>query len=140
MVGATDNKIVLLHNPVPHGGYVTTVFQRVVSHHFSTTLAKQNQPHTITLHLDFLRRTQIGLATFKVKDIKLGRQTSVVHVTLLQDNREEVVGYITNSNIATEQGVSFSTAWSLSPKPKLADVNKSKLMVPLKYSRCNQVT
>jgi hypothetical protein len=97
---------------------------RVVSLHFATTLAKQNQPHTVTLHLDFLRRTQVGPATFIVKDVKLGRQTSVVHVTLQQDGREEVVGYITNSNIATEEGVSFSTAWKLQPAPKPADLSK----------------
>jgi len=97
---------------------------RVVSLHFATTLAKQNQPHTVTLHLDFLRRTQVGPATFVVKDVKLGRQTSVVHVTLLQDGREEVVGYITNSNIATEEGVSFSTAWKLQPAPLPADLSK----------------
>lgn len=97
---------------------------RVVSLHFATTLKKQNQPHTVTLHLDFLRRTQVGPATFVVKDVKLGRQTSVVHVTLLQDGREEVVGYITNSNIATEEGVSFSTAWNLQPAPQSADLSK----------------
>ena len=97
---------------------------RVVSLHFATTLAKQNQPHTVTLHLDFLRRTQVGPATFVVKDVKLGRQTSVVHVTLLQDSREEVVGYITNSNIATEEGVSFDTAWGLQSPPPKADLSK----------------
>lgn len=100
------------------------MFMRVVSLHFATTLARQNQPHTITLHLDFLRRTQIGAATFKVKDVKLGRQTSVVHVTLSQDGREEVVGYITNSNLATEEGVSFPTSWKLQPAPLPADVSK----------------
>lgn len=97
---------------------------QVVRKHFETTLRKQNQPHTITLHLDFLRRTQVGLATFKVKDVKLGRQTSIVHVALSQDGREEVVGYITNSNITTEEGVSYSTAWSLSPPPLPADVSR----------------
>ncbi|KAM0721908.1 hypothetical protein Q7P37_002833 [Cladosporium fusiforme] len=109
---------------VPHGGYVTAVFLRVVSLHFSTTLAAQNQPHTLTLHLDFLRRTQVGPAIFRVKDVKLGRQTAVVHVTLFQEGREEVVGYITNSNIATEQGVSFETSWTLKPTPLLADTSK----------------
>jgi len=109
---------------VPHGGYVTATFQQVVKKHFGTTLRKQKQPHTITLHLDFLRRTQIGLATFKVKDVKLGRQTSIVHVTLSQDGREEVVGYVTNSNIMTEEGVSYPTTWSLDPPPLPADVSK----------------
>lgn len=101
---------------VPHGGYVTSCFQRVVRTHFETTLRKQDQPHTLALHLDFLRRTQTGPATFVVKDVKLGRQTSIVHVTLTQEGREEVVGYITNSNLRKEEGVSFSTKWSLHPK------------------------
>jgi acyl-coenzyme A thioesterase PaaI-like protein len=66
--------------------------QTVVKKHFDTTLRKQDQPHTLALHLDFLRRTQTGPAKFVVKDVKLGRQTSVVHVTLTQGKREEVVG------------------------------------------------
>lgn len=102
---------------VPHGGYVTSTFQQVVRRHFDTTLRKQDQPHTLALHLDFLRRTQTGPATFTVKDVKLGRQTSIVHVTLTQDGREEVVGYITNSNLRKESGVSFPTDWTLHPKP-----------------------
>ena len=102
---------------VPHGGYVTSCFLAVARKHFDTTLRKQDQPHTITLHLDFLRRTQTGLGTFTVKNVKLGRQTSIIHVTLHQDDREEVVGYITNSNIKTETGVTFSTGWELHPIP-----------------------
>jgi hypothetical protein len=101
---------------VPHGGYVTSCFQQVVRKHFDTTLKRQNQPHTIALHLDFLRRTQVGKAIFKVKDVKLGRQTSIIHVNLIQDDREEVVGYITNSNISTETGVTYSTNWNLHPQ------------------------
>ena len=47
-----------------------------------------------------------------------------MHVTLLQDSREEVVGYITNSDIATEEGVSFDTAWKLQSPPPKADLSK----------------
>ena len=102
---------------VPHGGYVTSCFLSVVRKHFDTTLRKQDQPHTIASHLDFLRTTQVGLATFTVKAVKLGRQTSIIHATLIQDDREEVVGYFTNSNINSESGVTFSTEWQLHPKP-----------------------
>ena len=38
-------------------------------------------------------------------------------MTLTQEDREEVVGYITNSNLRKESGVSFPTHWSLHPKP-----------------------
>ncbi|KAK5134293.1 hypothetical protein LTR08_006722 [Meristemomyces frigidus] len=109
---------------VPHGGYVASTFEQVVKTHFDTTLRKQNQPHTMTAHLEFLRRTQLGSATFKVKDVKLGRQTSVVHVTLTQDDREEVVGYFTNSNLNDEAGASFPTGWEIQPKPPPVDVSK----------------
>ncbi|OCK84128.1 hypothetical protein K432DRAFT_320920 [Lepidopterella palustris CBS 459.81] len=111
---------------VPHGGFVTGCFLGVVSTHFNTTLSRQNQPHTITLHLEFLRRTQEGPAIFKVQDVKLGRQASVVHVSMSQDGREEVVGYITNSNFHTEEGVSFDTKYELHPPAPPVDFLKLK--------------
>ena len=102
---------------VPHGGYVTASILSAVRKHFSTTLHQKDHPHTIALHLDFLRRTDNGPAIFKIKDVKLGRQTSIVHVMLYQNGSEEVVGYITNSNINTESGLSFATSWELNPRP-----------------------
>lgn len=111
---------------VPHGGFVTAMFLTVAQDHFKSTLCSQNQPHSIALHLDFLRRTQGGAALFTVRDVKLGRQTSVIHITLSQGSlsnpREEVVGYITNSNFATEEGVTFSTHYQLTPPPPKVDL------------------
>lgn len=97
---------------------------RVSSTHFRTTLSSQNQPHTLALHLEFLRRTQVGPARFVVKDVKLGRQASVIHVTLSQDGREEVVGYVTHGHIPLETGVSLPTGWSLHPPPPAVDLAK----------------
>ena len=102
---------------VPHGGYVTACFMKAVRRHFDTTLHQQRQPHTVSLHLDFLRRTDLGPAIFKVKDVKFGRTTTIVHVMLYQNGSEEVVGYITNSNIDKETGLSFETSWELHPRP-----------------------
>jgi acyl-coenzyme A thioesterase PaaI-like protein len=96
---------------------VTGCVLEVVSAHFATALAQQNQPHTIALHIEFLRRTQVGPAIFHVEDVKLGRQASVVHVRMSQDGREEVIAYATNSNMDTEQGVSFDTQYKLQPPP-----------------------
>lgn len=102
----------------------------MVKKHFETTLKKQNQPHTIALGLNFLRRTEVGEALFTVKDIKLGLRTSIVHVTLSQniDNhlREEVLGYITQSNLTTEEGRTFETAWSLDQPPPPVDLRQLK--------------
>jgi len=96
---------------------VTSIFLQVVKRHFETTLAKQNQPHTLALGLNFLRRTEVGEATFDVKEVKLGRQTSVVHVTLSQNGREEVVGYVTRTNLDREEGRTFDTKWALYQPP-----------------------
>lgn len=95
---------------------------KVAVAHFNGTLAKQNQPHTMTLHLEFVRRTEVGPALFTVKDVKLGRMTSTIHITLSQDGREEVLGYISNSNLTTEDGVSFDTRWTLDPPPPSVDL------------------
>lgn len=102
---------------VPHGGYITSCFLQVAKTHFSKTLSSQNQPHTITLHLEFVRRTEVGPATFKVRDVKVGRLTSTIHVSLFQSGREEVIGYLTNSNIPREEGPSYDTQWRLEPPP-----------------------
>ncbi|KAI8957294.1 thioesterase-like superfamily-domain-containing protein [Daldinia sp. FL1419] len=113
---------------VPHGGVVTSVFLRVAATHFRTTLAAQNQPHTISQHVEFLRRTQEGPATLMVRDIKLGRQTSTIHITLSQEGREEVVGYLTHSNIFTESGLSLETLWSLHPPPPPPPIDFAALL------------
>ncbi|KAI4258339.1 MAG: hypothetical protein LQ352_001277 [Teloschistes flavicans] len=106
---------------VPHGGFVTSCFLSATALHFSTTHASLNQPHTITLHLTFLRRNAVGRARFSFRDMKLGRRTSTVHVALTQgdDKNAEpcVVGYLTQSNLQTETGVSLSTNWQLHPPP-----------------------
>jgi len=109
---------------VPNGGYVTGCVLEVVKKHFDTSLAKQNQPHTIALHVEFLRRTQAGPALFTVEDVKIGRQASVVHVTMEQDGRQEIVAYVTNSNIAAEEGFSFETQHELLPAPPPVDLTK----------------
>ena len=101
---------------------MTATFLKVIEAHFKGTLFAQNQSHTIALHLDFLRRTQAGNALFTVKDTKLGRQTSVIHVTLSQDGREEVVGYITQSNMIAETGVTFKTSYVPHPAPLPVDL------------------
>ncbi|KAI9053472.1 hypothetical protein LZ554_002430 [Drepanopeziza brunnea f. sp. 'monogermtubi'] len=112
--------------PVPHGGFMTAIFLQVAATHFKTTLSSQNQPHTIGLHLDFLRRTQPGAALFTVKDIKLGRQTSNIQIVLTQGGHEEVIASATQGDLVTESGVTFSTDYSLHPLPPPVDLSQLK--------------
>lgn len=100
---------------------------QVATAHFKTTLAAQDQPNTISLHLEFVRRTQEGPALFTVRDVKIGRQTSTIHISLSQDGKEEVAGYITNMNMVKESGLNLETGWKLDPPSPAADLRKLEL-------------
>jgi acyl-coenzyme A thioesterase PaaI-like protein len=108
---------------VPHGGFVTSCIQSAAHLHFSTTLRGRNQPHALTLHLEFLRRTAAGPATITFRDAKLGQQTSTLQFSITQPSpspeppRECVVGLITHSNLSDESGVTLATDWALDPPP-----------------------
>ncbi|KAI1633992.1 thioesterase-like superfamily-domain-containing protein [Biscogniauxia mediterranea] len=106
---------------VPHGGVVTSALLRVAALHFATTLSSARQPHTIIAHVEFLRRTQAGRALVSVRDVKVGRQTSTVHLSLSQGGDDLVVAYVTNGTDLSlgsgDGGVSLETGWALHPPP-----------------------
>jgi hypothetical protein len=94
----------------------------------SVTHPSRSSPHPINLHLEFFKRTSVGQAIFKVKDIKLGARISNVHVTLAQQDDEgiwqdEVEGYIAMSNIGKETGLTLPTDFQLRPAPIAADLH-----------------
>lgn len=130
-----DEDEMLMNFAVPNGGYVTGCVLEVVKEHFNTSLAKQNQPHTIALHIEFLRRTQAGPALFQVEDVKLGRQTSIVHVSMEQEGRQEIVAYVTNSNITVEEGFTFDTQHELLPPPPTVDPTKLEANLDTNWRR-----
>ncbi|KXJ91812.1 thioesterase-like superfamily-domain-containing protein [Microdochium bolleyi] len=91
---------------VPNGGYVTSTLISAVNTHFATTLARLDQPDTMSMQLQFLRRTHAGPGVVTVVDLKLGSGISVVQATFSQDGRDEVQGYVTHMNFARESGLS----------------------------------
>ena len=105
---------------VPNGGYTTTNFLICARTHMQTTHPNLKQPHPINLHLEFLRRTSVGPATFIVRDVKLGSRITNLHMTLTQNNDPKtsiVEGYIMMSNLANEAGLSLDTSYKLHPAP-----------------------
>lgn len=114
---------------MPNGGYITSCFLLVARTHLSSTHSSRSEPHPINLHLEFLRRTSVKLATFIVKDVKLGSRISNLHVTLVQEQedgkrRDAVEGYITMSNMSRETGLSLPTQFQVLPPPLPADLSK----------------
>ena len=127
------------NDAVPNGGYVAAVILGAVRAHFDTTLKKLDQPHPLAMQLQFLRRTESGPGQIVIKDVKTGRQASVVHVTLYQGNREEVVGYITQTNMPKEIGISFPTAFSLHPPVQPFNFKKAESNHDVHWSRIEKV-
>ncbi|KAL2802316.1 thioesterase-like superfamily-domain-containing protein [Aspergillus granulosus] len=96
---------------------------RAVTAHFQDTL-KLNQPHHMTIHAEFSRRAQIGPARLVIKDVKLGRRVSTVHVSLIQHEKEVILGYVTRVNFDIEWGIFINTGWELYPTPCGVDLAK----------------
>ena len=98
---------------------MTSCFLSVARTHFATTCKALNQPHTLALQLNFVRRTSNGPAILIVSELKLGRRTSTIHISLSQGEQPPcVLGYLMQSNFDTEAGISLKTAYSLCPAPK----------------------
>jgi hypothetical protein len=92
------------------------------------THASRSTQHPINLHLEFFRRTSVGQATYRVKDIKLGSRISNLHITLSQGDdqgksHDEVEGYVTMSNIGKETGLTLPTRFELHPRPIAVDLS-----------------
>lgn len=80
---------------VAHGGYLFSLLWKVIAEHFRSSLASYDQPDTIAMHVELLRPAPLGKAEVKVKDVRLGKGSSSVHVSLEQGGKERVVGYAT---------------------------------------------
>lgn len=121
---------------------MATVFLNVLQSYFAKTQSARNQPDTLSLHIEYLRPTQLGPGKLHVTDNKLGRQTSTVHVTLEQNGQVKAVAYavqtnfdqMTGTSLETQRhesradsvwkGVSLPTKYSLEPGPKPCDLQK----------------
>ena len=121
---------------VPNGGYVGSVLLAAAADY----LAPRGQPDTLQVHFQFLGRTAAGPAYVRVQDVKLGRNTSVVHVSLHQGDmldsapwidatastNGEVFAYVTNMDLGAEKGISLPTEWTLSYPPPRPDLHALK--------------
>ena len=103
-------------------------------------MAAYHQPHTVSVQLNFLRPVHGDLAIFRIKDVKLGGQISVVQVVLIQYygdlfeplttldpgriGEEIATGYMTNANTATFKGPITNGPLELQPAPSPVDLER----------------
>jgi hypothetical protein len=100
-----------------------------VRKHFEGTLARLDQPDTMSLQLQYLRRTRVGHGIVSIKDLKLGGTVSTIQATLSQDGRDEVQGYITQTNFSKQEGLNLPTSFTssgISPAPAPIDFSQVK--------------
>lgn len=114
-------------------------------------MAPRNQKDPIAAQWQFLNRTDKGPAIFVVKEAKLGRATSVVHITLYQGNllqqhpwvseksTANVVGYITNGSLEREKGVTVPTRFEIAANPAPADLHKLPLNQDPNWERMHMI-
>ncbi|KAL3465087.1 thioesterase-like superfamily-domain-containing protein [Aspergillus heterothallicus] len=93
----------------PNGGYIAAIFYRVAATHFQNKHPKRHNgcARPISIQLSYIRRSHIGPATLLVEDIKIGARVSLIHVTLQQEGRSAVAGYLTVSDEMSETGFSI---------------------------------
>ncbi|KAF7189005.1 hypothetical protein HII31_09669 [Pseudocercospora fuligena] len=87
-----------------HGGFLVALVWKTIKMHYQTTLKDRHQPDTTSFHLEFLRPTTTGPVSIHIKDVRLGKATSVVHATMIQGGTEKCVAYATNSGPKASQG------------------------------------
>ncbi|KAL4889930.1 thioesterase-like superfamily-domain-containing protein [Aspergillus ambiguus] len=101
----------------PNGGYIAAILHRAATTHFKNAHPKAHHGCAVPIHmqLTYIRRSDVGPANLSVRDVKLGSRVSVIHITLSQDGRDKVTGYITMSDPVSETGVSTPTGWTAQP-------------------------
>lgn len=76
---------------------------RTVAAHFATTLKAYHQPDTISFHNEFLLPVTLGDAAIHVQDVRLGKASSTLHVTMTQKGKLRMGAYFTSAALHTFQ-------------------------------------
>ncbi|OBT70067.1 hypothetical protein VE03_00445 [Pseudogymnoascus sp. 23342-1-I1] len=103
-----------------HGGHVAAAVQLAAQTHFTTTLAAQNQPDILTLHLVFLLACVPQPMQITIVDLKVGKLTSTIQLEVRQKDKLKAIATATSTNFDQPVGQTAKTAWAFHPPPKPA--------------------
>lgn len=82
---------------------MASLLWKAVATHHSTTLAKYNQPDTISFHVEFLLPVTLGDVTISIQDVRLGKVSSTVNVTMTQGGKQRMGAYFTYVSMLLRQ-------------------------------------
>ncbi|KFY55524.1 hypothetical protein V496_06986 [Pseudogymnoascus sp. VKM F-4515 (FW-2607)] len=100
-----------------HGGHVAAAVQLAAQTHFTTTLAAQNQPDILTLHLDFLLSCVLQPMQITIVDLKVGKGTSTIQLQVKQKNKLKAIAIATSTNFDQSVGQTVKSDWAFHPPP-----------------------
>lgn len=122
------------YGPGAHGGTLASILWKAIVKHFQTTQAKNKQLDVIAFHVEFIRPGILGTAVVVIKDVRIGRGSSMVQATLLQGDKERTTAFatydfsenrllelsmtLTNARIinrSTSKGITMPTGYRLDP-------------------------
>ncbi|KAG0652497.1 hypothetical protein D0Z07_0658 [Hyphodiscus hymeniophilus] len=126
--------------PAAHGGYLQALIFSTARAYFLTHHPARNQPDPISAHVQFLKQVWPGPVRLSVKPVNIGSRVSVIQIELSQsvshsvsqnskshsqatDYITGVIAIVTQSNLATESGLSLPTVPTI-PKSEIPDREK----------------
>jgi acyl-CoA thioesterase FadM len=92
------------------GGCVAAILASAAQAHFTSTLAHLNQPDVHTLHIEFFRPCTPEASIIKVVDLKIGRGSCFIQLTLHQNNEPRCTALATSTNFSISTGPTASTS------------------------------
>lgn len=123
---------------MPNGGYSASCLVAAGSAH----LSPRGQPDALTAHFEFPGRAEAGPAIVVVEEVKLGRQITILHLTLWQGgfvnsapwttpsvSRSALLAYATYTNMSERKGVSVPTGYEASPAAALPPLIDTKAIL-----------
>jgi acyl-CoA thioesterase FadM len=112
------------------GGCVAAILTSAAQAHFTNTLAKLNQPDVHTLHIEFFRPCTPHPSTITVTDLKIGKGSCFIQLTLHQNNQPRCTALATSTNFSIDAGPTIKTSVpfypALAPLPNFKNVANEK--------------
>jgi hypothetical protein len=120
----------LLNITVLLGGCVAAILTSAAQAHFTTTLAKLDLPDVHTLHIELFRPCTPHPSTITVTDLKIGKGSCFIQLTLHQNNQPRCTALATSTNFSIDAGPTVKTNIpfypALAPLPNFENVANEK--------------
>ncbi|KAK2612553.1 hypothetical protein QQS21_001491 [Conoideocrella luteorostrata] len=102
-----------------NGGCIAAVIHHAFATHIMTddSIVARNQPHVLSLKLEFLRSCEKSDSSITIEPLKIGKSLSTFEVRLVQGGKLRVLAQAKSINFDKVHGPTAATDWRLYPDP-----------------------